>query len=97
MQHEIDHLDGILFIDRVGPIKRRFLMRQWQKSRHGAAGYIKEVEPEEVESAAILQFPNIEATQQGSGSGVTDWLIYLSLLIGLIALGVSVTALRKAG
>jgi peptide deformylase len=33
IQHEIDHLDGILFIDRVSPLKRRLLMRKWQKSR----------------------------------------------------------------
>ncbi len=33
LQHEIDHLDGILFIDRVSPLKRRLLMRKWQKSR----------------------------------------------------------------
>lgn len=53
-----------------------------------------EVEPEEVEGADMLQFPNIETAQQGSG--MTDWLIYLSLLIGLVALGLSVMALRKA-
>lgn len=33
LQHEIDHLDGILFIDRVSPLKRRLLMRKWQKTR----------------------------------------------------------------
>jgi len=32
LQHEIDHLDGILFIDRVSPLKRRMLMKKWQKS-----------------------------------------------------------------
>jgi peptide deformylase len=31
LQHEIDHLDGILFIDRVSPIKRRMLMQRWRK------------------------------------------------------------------
>jgi peptide deformylase len=41
LQHEIDHLDGILFLDRVGPIKRRFLVREWKKSRKGETGYIK--------------------------------------------------------
>lgn len=46
VQHEIDHLDGILFLDRVGPIKRRFLLRQWEKSREGQSGFLKEVEPE---------------------------------------------------
>lgn len=43
IQHEIDHLDGILFLDRVGPFKRRFLMRQWEKSRKGQTGYIKKL------------------------------------------------------
>jgi len=33
IQHEIDHLDGILFIDRVSPLKRKMLLKKWQKSR----------------------------------------------------------------
>jgi peptide deformylase len=33
IQHEIDHLDGILFIDRVSPLKRRLLLKKWKKSR----------------------------------------------------------------
>ena len=32
-QHEIDHLDGVLFIDRVSPLKRRLLLKKWQKSQ----------------------------------------------------------------
>jgi peptide deformylase len=39
LQHEIDHLDGILFIDRVSPLKRRMLMKKWQKIQS------EEVEP----------------------------------------------------
>ncbi len=31
LQHEIDHLDGILFIDRVSPLKRKMLMSKWKK------------------------------------------------------------------
>ena len=46
MQHEIDHLDGILFLDRIGPIKRRFLLRKWEKSREGEKGYIRTVTAE---------------------------------------------------
>lgn len=46
IQHEIDHLDGILFIDRVGPFKRRRLMKEWEKSRKGQPGYIKELAAE---------------------------------------------------
>lgn len=33
LQHEIDHLDGVLFIDRVSPLKRKLLMKKWKKSR----------------------------------------------------------------
>lgn len=31
LQHEIDHLDGILFIDRVSPLKRKLLLGRWLK------------------------------------------------------------------
>ena len=31
IQHEIDHLDGILFIDRVSPLKRKMLLGKWRK------------------------------------------------------------------
>lgn len=37
IQHEIDHLDGILFIDRVSPIKRRILLSKWKKMQKEAA------------------------------------------------------------
>lgn len=33
LQHEVDHLDGILFIDRVSPLKRQMLLKRWQKIR----------------------------------------------------------------
>jgi peptide deformylase len=29
--HEIDHLDGVLFLDRVSPLKRKMLLKKWQK------------------------------------------------------------------
>jgi peptide deformylase len=31
LQHEIDHLDGVLFFDRVSPLKRKLLIAKWQK------------------------------------------------------------------
>jgi peptide deformylase len=31
LQHEVDHLNGILFFDRVGPLKRKMLLAKWQK------------------------------------------------------------------
>lgn len=31
LQHEVDHLDGVLFIDRVSPLKRQMLLKRWKK------------------------------------------------------------------
>jgi peptide deformylase len=31
LQHEIDHVDGILFVDRVTPLKRKMLLKKWRK------------------------------------------------------------------
>jgi len=33
LQHEIDHLDGRLILDRVSPLKRRLLLAQWKKEQ----------------------------------------------------------------
>ncbi|HSM60009.1 MAG TPA: peptide deformylase [Longimicrobiales bacterium] len=33
LQHEIDHLDGILFLDRITPLKRRMALKKWRKLR----------------------------------------------------------------
>lgn len=32
LQHEIDHLDGVLFIDRLGALKRRLAVREFRKA-----------------------------------------------------------------
>ena len=32
LQHEIDHLEGVLFIDYLGPLKRRMVVREWRRS-----------------------------------------------------------------
>jgi len=36
LQHEIDHLDGILFIDRLSRLKRELFKNKWQKSMRAA-------------------------------------------------------------
>jgi len=36
IQHEIDHLDGLLFLDRVSPLKRKLLLSRWKKLREEA-------------------------------------------------------------
>ena len=41
VQHEIDHLDGMLFIDHLSPLKRRMLLRKWEKHRKGTAGFVQ--------------------------------------------------------
>jgi peptide deformylase len=41
VQHEIDHLDGVLFIDHLSPLKRRMLLRKWEKHRKGKAGFVQ--------------------------------------------------------
>ena len=32
IQHEVDHLDGILFFDRLSALKRKMLLSKWQKT-----------------------------------------------------------------
>ena len=46
IQHEIDHLDGVLFLDHLSAVKRNLLLSKWKKSRKGQKGYLKEVTPE---------------------------------------------------
>jgi len=45
IQHEIDHLDGILFIDHLSPLKRRSLVNRWKREHATDASYIREVRP----------------------------------------------------
>ena len=32
LQHEIDHLEGILFVDKIGRAKRQMLLEKWSKT-----------------------------------------------------------------
>ena len=32
-QHELDHLDGIMFLDRLSPLKRRLALRSYQRAQ----------------------------------------------------------------
>jgi peptide deformylase len=36
LQHEIDHLDGVLFIDRVSPLRRDMLLKRYRRQRDAA-------------------------------------------------------------
>lgn len=35
IQHEIDHLDGILFLDHLGPLKRQVLLSRYRRENKG--------------------------------------------------------------
>jgi peptide deformylase len=43
IQHEIDHLDGILFLDHLSLIKRQMLLAKWRRERKDETGYLREV------------------------------------------------------
>ena len=45
IQHEIGHLDGILFLDHLSLLKRQMLLSRWRREHKDDAGYIKEVQP----------------------------------------------------
>lgn len=43
MQHEIDHLDGKLFIDYLSMLKRRSALSKWEKTREDYPNFIRKV------------------------------------------------------
>jgi peptide deformylase len=45
-QHEIDHLDGKLFIDYLSPLKRRAALAKWEKEKEEYPGNIRKVRTE---------------------------------------------------
>jgi peptide deformylase len=45
IQHELDHLDGILFLDHLGLMKRKVLLARWRREHKDDTSYIKEVQP----------------------------------------------------
>jgi peptide deformylase len=46
-QHEIDHLEGKLFIDYLSPLKRRAALSKWEKAKAEFPGYLRKVRIEE--------------------------------------------------
>lgn len=48
---------------------------------------------EEVQPIDVLAFPSVDPVQQSGGA---DWLVWLSILIGVIGVGLGVAAFRKA-
>jgi peptide deformylase len=50
IQHEIDHLDGILFLDHLSLIKRQMLLARWRREHKDDTGFTKEVSAASVRS-----------------------------------------------
>lgn len=46
-QHEIDHLDGKLFIDYLSPLKRRAALAKWERIKDEYPGSLRKVRVEE--------------------------------------------------
>lgn len=47
-QHEIDHLNGKLFIDYLSVLKRRSAMAKWAKEKEKYPGFVRRLPPEEI-------------------------------------------------
>ncbi|OLE16813.1 MAG: peptide deformylase [Gemmatimonas sp. 13_1_20CM_3_60_15] len=45
-QHEIDHLDGKLFLDYLSPLKRKAAMAKWESAKTEYPGFIRKVKAE---------------------------------------------------
>jgi peptide deformylase len=45
IQHELDHLDGILFLDHLSLMKRQLLLARWKREHKDDTSYLKEVQP----------------------------------------------------
>jgi peptide deformylase len=50
IQHEIDHLDGILFLDHLSLIRRQMLLARWRREHKDDTGFTKEVSAASVRS-----------------------------------------------
>jgi len=45
IQHEVDHLDGKLFIDYLSLLKRRSVARQWEREVQKYPGFVRTIVP----------------------------------------------------
>jgi peptide deformylase len=50
IQHELDHLDGILFLDHLSLVKRQILLARYRRDHKDDTSYLKEVQPESAPS-----------------------------------------------
>lgn len=45
IQHELDHLDGKLFIDYLSLLKRKFVMRNWEREAAKYPDFVRQLDP----------------------------------------------------
>ena len=45
IQHEIDHLDGILFLDHLSLVRRQMLLAKYRREHKDDTGHTREVQP----------------------------------------------------
>jgi peptide deformylase len=50
IQHELDHLDGILFLDHLSLVRRQMLLARYRREHRDDGTYLKEVQPETARS-----------------------------------------------
>jgi peptide deformylase len=50
IQHEIDHLDGILFLDHLSLMRRQMLLARWRREHKDDTSFTKEVSAASVRS-----------------------------------------------
>ncbi len=50
IQHEIDHLDGILFLDHLSLVRRQMLLSRYRREHRDDTSHTKEVQPATVRS-----------------------------------------------
>lgn len=60
IQHEIDHLDGKLFIDYLSVLKRTATLAKWKLEAHRYPGYIRRVSQEKAEDIEEHEHPEEE-------------------------------------
>ena len=48
IQHEIDHLDGKLFLDHLSFLKRRSALAKWEKEKEKYSNFIRKLSAEEI-------------------------------------------------
>ncbi len=64
--HELDHLDGKLFIDYMSLLKRKFMARKWEGEVSKYPGFVRKLDPAAPKKRRSRDRSNGDATSGGS-------------------------------